>query len=653
MTFNFNQNVSAQQLADILPNGVAILDDRYELISANRRFRELIPCPTAKFRECWLNCVHEDDYERVATEYQESAVSKRGLRIEYHTRDPDSMWCVMTLGQLKNEDVKSLNIGEGGLFISTIADITPEKKAELLQRQAAREAQERKKQQERFIDMISHEIRNPLSAILHCTEDIQEAIFNKKPDQISLMNITEAAETISLCITHQKKIVNDVLTFSKLDASMLSLSPRKVQPKRHLTTPLTIFRPELRKQRIQFEYKADVSYNSCEIDWVMADLDRMGQVLINILSNAIKFTAKSESERSIRVSMGASIERPSSYPPNIVFFDSGESALRKDATKTPEWGDGEVAYIMVAVKDSGIGITDLAQKRLFERFNQATPKTESIYGGSGLGLNVCRKLCHLHGGEIGVSSEEGKGSTFGFFFKVRRTKDMSSEGHGDMNISGMDRLSLDIQTLGNEMRGVNQRTEEPQISPNPPEDNLWEVGPGAPSDQKTKRTHSIAREVSDDQIRSANKDAKNDDKNDPLPHKHTGSGQRLLLVEDNIINRRIISRKLDTLGFDISEASNGKEAVDATKNGQFDCILMDQQMPIMDGNCATREIRKLEEKNDSHVPILGVTANVREAQQDEMMSAGMDDIIHKPYGTQELVDKINKIAPNARYNDSG
>jgi signal transduction histidine kinase/ActR/RegA family two-component response regulator len=647
MTFTFSQNVSAQQLADVLPNGVAILNDRYEMISANRRFRELIPCYTSNFSECWLNSVHKDDYDRVATGYRETADSKQSLRIEYHTRDPDSIWCVMTLDRLEDKSTQIFGYKEGGLHICTISDITPEKKAELMQRQAAQEAQERKKLQERFVDMISHEIRNPLSAILHCTEDIQEAVFNKKPEEISVLNITEAAETISLCITHQKKIVNDVLTFSKLDASMLSLSPRKVQPKRHLTTPIAIFRPELRKQRIQFEYKADMSYSSCGIDWVMADLDRMGQVLINILSNAIKFTAKSESERYIRVSMGASIDRPTSYPPNIVFFESGEAGLRKDATTTPEWGDGDIAYIMVAVKDSGIGITDQAQKRLFERFKQATPKTESIYGGSGLGLNVCRKLCHLHGGEIGVSSKESQGSTFGFFFKVRRSNDASKEGRGDLDVSGIDQLCFDIQTLGNEMRGVNDVTEEPKIPKDPPEDQVREAKPGAPKDTNTARTHSIAREVSDDQTKRANEDQPRHPN-----QKQTGSGQRILLVEDNIINRRIISRKLNTLGFDISEASNGREAVAASQSSSFDCILMDKQMPEMDGNRATREIRNNEKGSGGHVPILGVTANVREAQQDEMFSAGMDDIIQKPYGTQELVGKMLQMIPKPNHEDT-
>jgi signal transduction histidine kinase/CheY-like chemotaxis protein len=638
MTFNFDRNVTAQQLADILPNGVAILNHRYELISVNRRFRRLIPCASVNFSECWLRSVHEDDYERVATEYGEVAESHQALRIEYHTRDPDSMWCVMTLERLDNEDVQFFGPSEDGLFICTIADITPEKKAELVQRQAARDAQDRKKQQERFIDMISHEIRNPLSAILHCTEDIQEAIYNTKREDISLSNITEAAETISLCITHQKKIVNDVLTFSKLDASMLSLSPHKVQPKRHLTTPLSIFRPEIRKQRIKFEYKVDVSYGNCGIDWVMADLDRMGQVLINILSNAIKFTAKSGNERKLRVSMGASVERPSSYPPNVVFFDSGEAGLRKDATNTPEWGEGEFVYIMVAVKDSGIGITDQAQKRLFERFNQATPRIESIYGGSGLGLNVCRQLCHLHGGEIGVSSKEAQGSTFGFFFKVRRTTDTTDEGHGNLHASELDKLSSEIQMLGNEMNGVNESTQEPDISENPPVDKIPEAETGAPNDERTIRTYNIAREVSNDQLYRENLRSA-----DNIDMERVGAGERILLVEDNFINRRIVSRKLSAQGFNITEACNGQQALDMSQNNPFDCILMDQQMPIMDGNSATKAIRDIEEETGGHVPVLGVTANVRDAQQDKMMKAGMDDIIHKPYGTQELVKKIKRL----------
>ncbi|KAJ5104975.1 CheY-like superfamily [Penicillium alfredii] len=622
MGFNFEANASAQQLADILPIGVAILNND-DLISVNRRFSELVTCSGSKFFECWSQSIHDDDYRDVVKRYNEATAFKQSLRIEYRTRDPGYRWLVLMLDPLGEADRVRFNLGgdgDGGV-VCTVVDITAEKQAELSQRSAAREAQDRKQQQERFIDMISHEIRNPLSAILHCTEDILEAIRGKEKDKIALAEIVEAAETIGLCIAHQKKIVNDVLTFSKLDSSMLSLSPRRVQPKRHITSPLAMFRPELRKQDIQFEYKLDYSYVECEIDWVMADFDRISQILINLLGNAIKFTAESTNERKIRVSMGASIVRPSSYPPNVVFFNSSESALRMNATNTSDWGEGDVAYIMVAVKDTGIGITDQAQKRLFERFNQATPKTESIYGGSGLGLNVSRKLSHLHGGEIGVSSKEGQGSTFGFFFKVCKTPEPSHHDSNKYTGNAIDDLCVDIQALGNEVTGVNQTTENPEIPVRPSLNNFGESKPGCASDERAAHTSAIAQDVAEE----------------------SATSKHVLLVEDNTINRRIISRKLSFMGFHITEAANGEEALRAVEHNTFECILMDQEMPIMDGNTTTKAIRDLEKETGSHISILGVTANVRAEQQAEMLDAGMDDVILKPYGTKELVDRIHHL----------
>lgn len=641
MSFNFDPNVSAQQLVDILPNGIAVLTHEYKLISASRRFRELIPCPDSNFRECWLRSVHSDDYDRASDGFRDAARNRQTLRIEYRTSNKTNAWCALTLEPLGNTDLQCFGLDENGGFVCTVADITAEKNAEIVQQQAALAAQESKKQQERFIDMISHEVRNPLSAILHCTEDILEAIHDKKPNEILTHDIAEAAETIGLCIAHQKKIVNDVLTFSKLDASMLTLSPRNVQPKQQLTNPLAIFRPETRKLHIQFDYLADVSYGDSGIDWVVADIDRMGQVLVNLLSNAIKFTAESKNERSIRVSIGATIKRPTSYPPNVVFFDSGEEALRDDATNTPEWGSGEVAYIMVAVKDSGIGVSDHAQKKLFERFNQATPKTESVYGGSGLGLNVCRKLCHLHGGEIGVSSKEGHGSTFGFFFKVRRSTKPNDDGAGRQKTSQIDQLSTEIQELGNEMSGVNRTTEEPVISKDPDVARTGESEPGALNDEKTRHTNKLAHEAMDEKIQNDLSQSSN------IDSEKKSTDHRILLVEDNVINRRVLSRKLKSAGFQISEAVNGQEAVDIARVNKFDCILMDQEMPIMNGCTATRAIRDAERDSPPHMPILGVTANVRAEQDTELFNAGMDDIIHKPYGIGELITKINSLVYRA------
>lgn len=121
------------------------------------------------------------------------------------------------------------------------------------------------------------------------------------------------------------------------------------------------------------------------------------------------------------------------------------------------------------------------------------------------------------------------------------------------------------------------------------------------------------------------------------------ASRHILLVEDNDINRQIISRRLRSLGFQISEATNGQEALDIAQQSELSCILMDQDMPVMDGNSATRAIRNLERDSRRHIPILGVTANVRAEQQAEMLEAGMDGIILKPYRTSDIFERINNL----------
>ncbi|KAL4893908.1 hypothetical protein BDV59DRAFT_207371 [Aspergillus ambiguus] len=633
--------VTAQQLADMLPTGVAILDHEDGTVFVNSGFRELMTSKMARTFDCWSSSIHPDDYEHVAEAYREASRTHSPLRVEYRTRKQPYPWRLLILTPLREDERERFKIGKEGGFLCTISDITQEKSAELSQKKIADDAEQRKLRQERFIDMISHEVRNPLSAILHCTEDILESVSQENPGDIQFSDIAQAAETISLCVTHQKKIVDDVLTFSKLDAAMLTLSPHRVQPRRRLARSLTMFKPELRKQNIAFEYKLDDSYTDCSINWVMADLDRMSQVLINLVSNAIKFTAKSGDDMHIRVSVGASRQRPPSYPPNVVFFNSGQSALRLDATRHPEWGDGERIYIMVAVKDTGIGISDEAQKRLFERFNQATPRTENIYGGSGLGLNVSRRLCHLHGGEIGVSSKEGEGSTFGFFFSVRRSLEPSDGESSGPESAEIDKLCREIQSLSNDVTDGQKKFTKPSIPENPPVAHVEELKPHCKSDRQ-EHTAKIASDVDSSSSRQTDSESKN-----------------VLLVEDNIINQQIVARKLTALGYSVTPANNGRDALDEFQKKKFDCILMDQVMPVMDGNSATRAIRDMEKGTPNHVPVLGVTANVRSEQRTEMLDAGMDDVVQKPYRMNDLSAKISHLImgpdeeselPNSRRN---
>ncbi|KAL2831460.1 hypothetical protein BDW59DRAFT_182125 [Aspergillus cavernicola] len=647
--------ICAQQLANILPVGVAIVNHRDEIVFVNKRFQELTTSSLPAGFTSLAQSIHADDYERVAVDYHTAIRTRTAIRSEYRTHDEAGLWRALTLAPLDEEDLENFNLGDSGGLISMISDITPEKRAELLQKNIAEDAREHKQQQERFIDMISHEVRNPLSAILHCAEDIMDVVQEKggADSKAQMAKVAEAAETINLCVAHQKKIIDDVLIFSKLDASMLNLLPQQVQPDTHLGTLLTMFRPELRKQRIEFEYTLDESYADCDLDWVMADLDKMGQVLINLVSNAIKFTAEAPHHRSIRVSMGASRERPSSYPPNVVFFKPGEEALRLDSTRKPEWGDGEVAYILVAVNDTGIGISDQNQKRLFERFNQATPRTDRVYGGFGLGLNISRKICHMHGGEIGVSSKEGHGSTFGFFFKVRRCLDTADNTLADENDSPVDQICYQIQELDSKVPDVYRDTSMAAFSPTPPVEEHHDVAPGSSSDARKAHTEKIGREVEQHTSEPQTEPESYSSNIDELPRPHQpdeitsksilGGRRRVLLVEDNIINLRLVSRKLKMSGFDITEARDGQEALEAWKANSFDCILMDQEMPVKDGNSATREIRRLEKDQGTHIPVIGVTANVRHGQQQEMLDAGMDSLIHKPYKMQELCNRVHQM----------
>ncbi|KAK0262893.1 hypothetical protein LTS09_002870 [Friedmanniomyces endolithicus] len=674
------------RFAEMLPSGLAILDHKAHAVFVNQHFYTLTTHKGDHHSfTSWPQSIHPDDYPRVMAAYQEAFDSGKQLRTEFRSLGDDNPWRLLLLMPLGDDNLQHVSLREYGGFICSLVDITSEKRAEIAERKAAQAAEARRGQQERFIDMISHEIRNPLSAVMHCTEDIEDAINEK--EHIEVPAIREAVETINLCLQHQRNIVDDVLSYSKLDASMLSLVPRACRPTETLANTLKMFQPEFRKQGLHFEFKIDSTYLEYKIDWIMADTSRVGQILINLISNAIKFTAKASGKKRIMVMVGASLKRPTSYPPNLVFFTSDE-ALHMDHTNAKEWGHGETLYIMVAVKDTGIGISGDAQKRLFERFRQATPKTSDTYGGSGLGLNISRKLCHLHGGEVGVSSKEGSGSTFGFFFRAKRADNPGSyQGRSEQHAIDEEKLEDLIQAQGYTADKASENVPESIKDPSTEDTIAAPPDRSAQKDGRYAETIHVAEQVEESEA-------------DPFPHPassfKTGESQsdepasqgrtevsnmptrpgmvhsdsqgrpeladidqepakcHVLLVEDNIINQRIVHRKLTAKGFEVTTANNGREAVEAVRkaskhsNGEmksaFDIILMDQEMPVLDGNAATRELRELADKGEvERIPILGVTANVRAAQQDEMVNAGMDDVISKPYKVDDLIRKIDEV----------
>ncbi|KAF2128604.1 two component histidine kinase 1 [Dothidotthia symphoricarpi CBS 119687] len=689
-----------QRFAELIPNGLAILDKEAEAVFVNDGFFKLTTNKHSNEFRAWPESIHPEDYDRVMTAYRKAFSSRKELRIEFRCASETTGDGPGEQGEWRLFLLRPLNEDADAGFISAVVDITEIKQAQLAQERAATEAQERKEQQERFIDMVSHEIRNPLSAVLHLAEEVKQVTqeLADEHDGIAdkVADILDAADTILLCVSHQNTLVDDILSFSKLDSMMLSLVPREVRPKWEFSRALKVFQSEFKAKKIKFHYAMDVSYDEQGVDYVVADLNRMKQVLVNLITNAIKFTARKNGERNITVSMGASTERPTSYPPNVIYFSHEKESFHVDSTMSTEWGGGASFYLMVAVKDTGIGISQEGQAKLFERFRQATPKTQEKYGGSGLGLFISRKLCQLHGGDIGVSSKDGEGSTFGFFFKVRRAKAedgrplFQSRSNSETSQQsarpqtprpGYNRANSNLQSIKekqNERPEAKTQTsyEDTDIDEvnesleNPPTEYRPEAHPESSEDSRYKETERIASQIvpEDAKIKKqAPSLAKGETRRQHLIAENTsksqskqppGKTQTLLLVEDNLINQKVLRRQLQSRGFEVFIANNGQEAIDAVAErgkaaerevnncNHFDCILMDQEMPIKDGNAATQEIRQLQKEGKAgYSRILGVSANVRKEQTASMREAGMDDIISKPFKVEDLVKRIGKLVP--------
>lgn len=259
-------------------------------------------------------------------------------------------------------------------------------------------------------------------------------------------------------------------------------------------------------------------------------------------------------------------------------------------------------YVMVAVKDTGIGISKEGQKRLFERFRQATPKTGEDYGGSGLGLNISRKLCHIHGGEIGVASNEGSGSTFGFFFKVKRTQPRTDElDQREKEHVEADDVEAKIALQGLTLPDQLERSLVPDSYMSPPTTRATEAKSEAGSEAAHLNEKSYQTATVPESVQKMEADRQLDDITSPKLQEDNpksalatfivapGKRRRLhvLLAEDNIVNQRLVFRKLEKQGFNVTAANNGREAVDGIRNapqpstgeeGAFDIVLMDQEM---------------------------------------------------------------------------
>ncbi len=375
---------------------------------------------------------------------------------------------------------------------------------------ATREAQALAQTKGDFLAMMSHEIRTPLNGILGMASILAgKHLDDSERDCVEV--IRRSGETL-------RAIINDLLDISKIEAGRMELEAENFSVQETVANALRVV--QVLAEEKDLELVLSVADNVPAR--VNGDAVRLGQIVLNLLSNAIKFT------------------------------DEGAIELRIEAIPSVE----ENHILLFTVADNGIGMTQEQQEKLFRPFSQASASTARRFGGTGLGLTICKRLTGMMGGEIGVESSLGDGSTF--WFTVQLSKEVVKEP------------VMEIPILHPEL-----------------------------SDRKA----------------------------------------RILLVEDNRVNQKVASIMLKNLGCAIDLASNGAEAVQAIASGEYDLVLMDYQMPVMDGLHATRTIREGGGPG-AKLPIIAMTANAFAEDRDACLAAGMNDYLAKPVTELDLRNKL-------------
>ena len=502
-----------QALIDTIPNPIFYKGADTRFLGCNEAYEEVFGTHLRDFvgkRVLDLDYLPEAD--RLAYQAEDEAVIADAGRIAREVpmtfADGQTHDTLYSVTGFANRD------GRPGGLVGVIVDITPLKNAEREAQQARAAAEAAASAKADFLANMSHEIRTPMNAIIGLTHIALQTDLSAR-QRGYLEKVDNAGKSLL-------GIINDILDFSKIEAGMMPIESTNFSLGELLeqVADMSEHKAEDKGLKLSFNSAADVP------DSLLGDPLRIQQVLMNLVSNALKFT------------------------------DRGEVAVKVRRTTV----EGETLRLRFEVSDTGIGLSDEEQRRLFLPFSQADTSTTRRYGGTGLGLSICKRLVGLMGGEVGVASTPGQGSRF--FFEI----------------------PLMAGTAG----------------------------------ERPRQTSRGQRDLIPAGLR----------------------GKRVLLVEDNEVNREMAEEILRAAGLEVETAVNGLEALELASRG-YDAILMDCNMPIMDGFDATRRIRASQQAGNA-TPILAMTASVLLGDRELCIAAGMNDHVAKPIDVAELYGKLAK-----------
>lgn len=552
----------------------------------------------------WLTNVHSDDRERIEEQWKLLADGHAQTKFEWRAvrrlpgKDDELIYlrssCFPELS--RDGTMKSVT----GILI----DLSLERAQQRAQAERLKDALDARQSQEYFMDMVSHEIRNPLHAILQLADETSSLLEGLKSEELvrpgnprSIPSCLENIHTIMYCGHHQKQILDDVLTLSKLNSDMLTLSLTDVTPTNVVSNVLKFFDSDIRLSNIDVALNLIGLAPGSQYPDVLMDSGRVLQILINLVGNSIKFM-KDRSTRKLTLTVKTSSTKPTEQ--NLRYLSSGKKYA--DPTAEKSLAKNKVVYVQYSVQDTGPGLTSQEMDVLFARFKQVSPKTHTQYGGSGLGLFISRELIERHGGEIGLTSAVDQGSTFVFFVKCPLS---------------------DLETIKTSTdRGVSSRQRRSGIT--------------------STVTNSVTSNETDKQLLGDGTLARN--------------ATTILIVEDNIVNQKILNRQLQKLGYQTRTANHGGEALSVLKESTWwhqrtvhsldiSIILCDLEMPVMDGMTCVREIRQWQHSKllNANIPVVALTGNARIEQISAAKDAGFDDVLSKPYAMQVLVSVIERM----------
>jgi two-component system, sensor histidine kinase and response regulator len=600
----------------------------------------------------WIRALHPEDKDKILGQWDEALRERHDLSQEFRllTAAGQVRWVSCRIAPVQYESGET---GETGGFAGSIRDISSSKQVEEALRRAKTDAEAAVKAKSEFLAKMSHEIRTPMNGVIGMTSLLSDTEMTSQQREYA-DTIRRSAESLLL-------LINDVLDFSKVEARRLIFETIDFNLQETIEGSLELLAETAQAKNIELAgfVLADVPTQ------LRGDPGRLRQVFVNLVSNAVKFTEYGEVVVSVA--------------------NLAETETHVD--------------LRLEVRDTGIGIPAEVQPRLFQVFSQADSSTTRKYGGTGLGLAISKQLIELMGGQIGFTSVPGQGSTFWFTARFEKQTAPAKTALEPTNLSNLHVLIVDdnqtnrrimedqLQAWGiraTSAAGAQEALEKLQdatehrfdivlLDMHMPGMNGISLAEVIKADPRLARARliiltSLGHLMDDAQLERIGIDAclvkpvkqarlyecltgiralpRKPVENKPLALVVPGAPSqplRILLAEDNAINQKVAVAQLRKLGYSPDVVGNGMEALEAVQRHRYDVILMDCQMPQMDGYESTRQIRRREQTQGSKpVYIIAMTANAMQGDREKCLDARMNDYLSKPVKVTDLRSALER-----------